>query len=164
MHIRRVVIEGFRVYRGRTEPGEFSVQHNCVVGANGTGKSNFFAAIQFVLGELGSSRVLHADERRRLLHEGVGHAVASAFVEVHFDNADGFLPVESAEVVVKRAVTLRKDEYYVDGRRASKAEVASLLDSAGLSRTNPTHIVPQGRVMALTTMRDDRLITAHHAP
>ena len=54
MHIKRVVIEGFRVYRGRTEPGEFSVQHNCVVGANGTGKSNFFAAIQFVLGELGS--------------------------------------------------------------------------------------------------------------
>ena len=56
MHIERVIIEGFSVYRTRVEPTEFSVQHNVVVGANGTGKSNFFAAIQFVLGELGSSQ------------------------------------------------------------------------------------------------------------
>jgi hypothetical protein len=33
--------------------------------------------------------------------------------------------------------------------------VASLLEAAGLSRSNPTHIVPQGRVMALTTMADE---------
>ena len=37
------------------------------VGANGSGKSNFFAAIQFVLGELGSSATLRAEERRMLL-------------------------------------------------------------------------------------------------
>ena len=60
MHIKRVVIEGFRVYRSRVAPEDFSRQHNVVVGANGSGKSNFFAAIQFVLGDLGSSTVLQA--------------------------------------------------------------------------------------------------------
>ena len=67
MHIRRVIIEGFRVYRSRVEPADFSPQHNVVVGANGSGKSNFFAAIQFVLGELGSSHQLSADELSALL-------------------------------------------------------------------------------------------------
>ena len=155
MHIRRVVIEGFRVYRTRVEPAEFSQQHNVVVGANGSGKSNFFAAIQFVLGELGNSQMLHEDERRRLLHEGVGHAVASAFVEVVFDNSEGMLSSDSCEVSIRRTVTMRKDDYSVDGKRVSKAEVANLLESAGISRSNPTNIVPQGRVTALTTMRDD---------
>ena len=60
-----------------------------------------------------------------------------------------------ASVAVKRTVTLRKDEYFVDGKKVTKTEVASLLESAGLSRSNPTHIVPQGRVMALTTMKDE---------
>lgn len=153
--IKRVVIEGFRVYRNRLEPAPFSPRHNVVVGANGSGKSNFFAAIQFVLGDLGSSTTLRAEERRLLLHEGVGHAATTAFVEVHFDNSDGHLPIERDAVIVKRAVELRKDEYYLDGKHATKTEIASLLESAGLSRSNPTHIVPQGRVIALTTMKDE---------
>lgn len=73
---------------------------------------------------------------------------------MHFDNSEGHLPVDRATVVVKRAVGLRKDEYFLDGKHATKTEIASLLESAGLSRSNPTHIVPQGRVMALTTMKD----------
>ena len=48
-------------------------------------------------------------------HEGVGQACTQAFVEVHFDNSDGHLPVERDVVVVKRSVGLRKDEYYLDG-------------------------------------------------
>ena len=155
MHIKRIVLEGFRVYRARVQPDDLSPRHNVVVGANGSGKSNFFAAISFVLGELGSSNQMPAEERRRLLHEGVGHAVSSAFVEIHFDNTDGSLPVERSEVAVKRVVNLRKDEYFVDGKRATKTEVANLLESAGLSRSDPTHIVPQGRVLALTTMKDE---------
>ena len=128
------------------------------VGANGSGKSNFFAAIQFVLGDL-SGGVLRAEERRSLLHEGAGSHVNSAFVEIYFDNSDGRLPSDAAdpkEVVIKRAIGLKKDEYYLDGKHATKTEVASLLESAGLSRHNPHHIVPQGRVNALTTMRDDQ--------
>ena len=155
MHITRVVIEGFRCYKHRLEPEPFSPHHNVVVGANGSGKSNFFAAISFVLGEL-TSGPLRADERKALLHEGAGAASTSAFVQIHFDNSDGRLPVESKEVVIKRTVGIKKDDYYIDGKHVTKTEVASMLESAGLSKNNPHHIVPQGRVNALTMMKDEQ--------
>ena len=69
------------------------------VGANGSGKSNLFAAIQFVLGDLGgSSGTLRAEERKALLHEGAGTQVMSAYVEIYFDNSDSRMPSERDEV------------------------------------------------------------------
>jgi len=59
-------------------------------------------------------------------------------------------------VVVRREVALKKDQYLLDGKCVTKTEVATMLESVGLSRSNPTHIVPQGRVTALTTMRDEQ--------
>eukprot|EP00965_Chrysotila_dentata_P240884 6203971-Pleurochrysis_carterae.AAC.2 len=101
------------------------------VGANGSGKSNFFAvyysmfagsllehdvslggmraAIQFVLGD-SSGGTLRAEERKQLLHEGAGAHVMSAYVEIYLDNSDGRLPVDRDEVVLKRSIGLKKDE------------------------------------------------------
>jgi len=47
---------------------------------------------------------------------------------------------------VRRTVGLKKDEFQLDRKSANKAEVMSLLESAGFSRSNPYYIVPQGRV------------------
>ena len=62
------------------------------VGANGSGKSNLFHAIRFVLSDIFAS--LRADERQKLLHEGAGHAVMSAYAEIVFEiriYADGIV-------------------------------------------------------------------------
>lgn len=61
------------------------------VGRNGSGKSNFFYAIQFVLSDEFSH--LRPEQRQALLHEGTGPRVISAHVEIIFDNSDGRLPV-----------------------------------------------------------------------
>ena len=114
-----------------------------------------------MLGELGSGP-LREEERRRLLHEGVGAAATSAFVEVHFDNSDGHYPVEGKTGVVRREISLKKDQYVLDGRNVTKTEVPTMLESVGLSRTNPTHFVRQGRVTALTTMRDEQRLDMLH--
>jgi structural maintenance of chromosome 3 (chondroitin sulfate proteoglycan 6) len=46
-----------------------SPKHNVIVGRNGSGKSNYFDAIQFVL--LAPKFLdLRQDDRQRLLHEG----------------------------------------------------------------------------------------------
>lgn len=63
----------------------------CQVGRNGSGKSNFFYAIQFVLSDEFSH--LRPEQRQALLHEGTGPRVISAHVEIIFDNSDGRLPV-----------------------------------------------------------------------
>ena len=41
---------------------------------------------------------LRADERKALLHEGVGAHVLSAYVEITLDNSDGRMPTDRSEV------------------------------------------------------------------
>ena len=51
MFIKQVIIQGFKSYREQTVVEPFDPGHNVVVGRNGSGKSNFFYAIQFVLSD-----------------------------------------------------------------------------------------------------------------
>ena len=46
MYIKQVIIQGFKSYREQTVVEPFDPGHNVVVGRNGSGKSNFFYAIQ----------------------------------------------------------------------------------------------------------------------
>lgn len=98
------------------------------------------------------------EERQGLLHEGSGSAVMSAYVEVIFDNTDGRFPGHGEEVTIRRTIALKKDEYSLDKKVVSRQDITSLLESAGFSKANPYYIVPQGRVTALTNMKEsDRL-------
>jgi len=82
----------------------------------------------------------------------------AAYVEIIFDNSDGRLSVESDEVVLRRTIGHKKDEFFVNRKRVQKAEVQSLLESAGFSKSNPYYIVQQGKVANLCVMKDtDRL-------
>lgn len=76
MYIKQVIIQGFRSYRDQTIVDPFSSKHNVIVGRNGSGKSNFFYAIQFVLSDEFSH--LRPEQRLALLHEGTGPRVISA--------------------------------------------------------------------------------------
>ncbi|CAN6334322.1 unnamed protein product, partial [Urochloa humidicola] len=152
MYIKKVIIEGFKSYREETSTEPFSPKVNVVVGANGSGKSNFFHAIRFVLSDMFQN--LRSEDRGALLHEGAGHSVVSAFVEIVFDNTDNRIPVDKEEVRLRRTVASKKDEYYLDGKHVSKTEVMNLLESAGFSRSNPYYVVQQGKIASLTLMKD----------
>ena len=86
--------------------------------------------------------------------EGTGAAVMSAFVEIIFDNSDDRFPTGKPEVILRRTIGMKKDEYSLDRKNATRTDVMNLLESAGFSRSNPYYIVPQGRVTALTNMKD----------
>jgi structural maintenance of chromosome 3 (chondroitin sulfate proteoglycan 6) len=92
MYIKSATVHGFKSYK---EPVTIHLDPGCnvVVGRNGAGKSNFFAAIRFVLGDIFTN--LRADERQQLLHEGAGLAVMTAYVELIFDNSDNRFPVRA---------------------------------------------------------------------
>lgn len=81
----QVIIHGFKSYREQTVVDPFDKKHNVVVGRNGSGKSNFFSAIQFVLSD--EFTHLRPEQRQNLLHEGVGQRLGSAYVEIIFDNS-----------------------------------------------------------------------------
>jgi len=63
-----------------------------------------------------------------------------------FDNSDNRFPTGHEEVILRRTIGMKKDEYSLDKKSASKADVMNLLESAGFSKSNPYYIVPQGRV------------------
>ncbi|KAL1296696.1 hypothetical protein AAFC00_000172 [Neodothiora populina] len=153
MYIKQIIIQGFKSYKDQTVIEPFSPKHNVIVGRNGSGKSNFFAAIRFVLSDAYTQ--MGREERQALLHEGSGAAVMSAYVEVIFDNSDGRFPTGKDDLVLRRTIGQKKDEYSLDRKNATKADVMNLLESAGFSRSNPYYIVPQGRVTTLTNMKDN---------
>ncbi|KAL3439294.1 chromosome segregation protein sudA [Aspergillus tetrazonus] len=152
MYVKQIIIQGFKSYKDQTVIEPFSPKHNVIVGRNGSGKSNFFAAIRFVLSDAYTH--LGREERQALLHEGSGSAVMSAYVEIIFDNSDERFPTGKPELILRRTIGLKKDEYTLDRKNATKNDVMNLLESAGFSRSNPYYIVPQGRVTALTNMKD----------
>ena len=112
------------------------------------------------------------EDRQRLLHEGTSTTTTlSAYVEIVFDSecelsvisqqliptatdTDGRFPTNLPELYLRRTIGLKKDEYSLDKKSASKAEVMNLLESAGFPRSNPYYIVPQGRVSQLPFCSD----------
>jgi len=50
MHIKEIVIDGFKSYANRTVISGWDAQFNAITGLNGSGKSNILDAICFVLG------------------------------------------------------------------------------------------------------------------
>jgi structural maintenance of chromosome 3 (chondroitin sulfate proteoglycan 6) len=70
----------------------------------------------------------------------------------------GRIPIETEEVVLRRTIGQKKDEFFLNRKRIQKSEVVSLLESAGFSKSNPYYIVQQGKVANLCVMKDrDRL-------
>lgn len=64
-------------------------------------------------------------------------------------DTDGRFPNSLPELRLRRTIGQKKDEYSLDRKSATKAEVHNLLESAGFSESNPYYIVPQGRVSLL---------------
>jgi structural maintenance of chromosome 3 (chondroitin sulfate proteoglycan 6) len=139
-------------YKEQTVIEPFSPGTNVIVGRNGSGKSNFFAAIRFVLSDAYTN--MSREERQALLHEGSGSAVMSAYVEIIFDNTDKRFSEPGDEVVIRRTIGLKKDEYSVDKKVQTRADVLKILETAGFAKENPFYIVPQGRIAAITNMKE----------
>jgi structural maintenance of chromosome 3 (chondroitin sulfate proteoglycan 6) len=156
MYIKQIIIQGFKSYKEQLVIEEFSPKVNVIVGRNGAGKSNFFSAVRFILGDDYTN--IGREERQALLHEGSGRAVVTAYVEVIFDNSDDRFHTGKSELILRRTIGLKKDEYSLDRKNVTKKEVENILETAGFSSANPYYIVPQGRVTKITNMKDgDRL-------
>jgi structural maintenance of chromosome 3 (chondroitin sulfate proteoglycan 6) len=89
----------------------------------------FHAAIRFVLSDLFHN--LRAEDRQALLHEGAGHQVLSAFVEIVFDNSDNRIPVDREEVRLRRTIGAKKDEYFLDKKHITYVSLNYIWNSIG---------------------------------
>ena len=82
MHIKGIVLDGFKSYASRTEISGFDCEFNAITGLNGSGKSNILDAICFVLGISNLSQAHtwqhHSSPRRGRRPVGLPHRAHTA--------------------------------------------------------------------------------------
>ena len=87
MHIKTIIVDGFKSYATRTEIAGFDPEFNAITGLNGSGKSNILDSICFVLGISNLTQV-----RGTLLSPrggGEGHARAQARERLEAERVSG---------------------------------------------------------------------------
>ncbi|HLY86456.1 MAG TPA: AAA family ATPase [Gaiellaceae bacterium] len=153
MHLRAVKVRGFKSFPDpvevRLEPGV-----GVIVGPNGSGKSNVSDAIRWAAGSL-SPTELRAEKPDDVLFAGGGARGTSDFCEVEllFDNADGALPVDYAELsVVRRLHRGGEGQYLVNGAGVRRLDLVELLADLGLGQGMHS-IISQGKVEAILASR-----------
>lgn len=104
MHIKEVVIDGFKSYATRTVLQGFDQQFNAITGLNGSGKSNILDAICFVLGISNLSQVRVSNLQELVYKQGQA-GVTKASVTLVFSNVD-----KKGRCVPRVSVTERERE------------------------------------------------------
>jgi len=153
VHLRAVKLRGFKSFPDpveiRLEPGV-----GVIVGPNGSGKSNVSDAIRWAAGSL-SPTELRAEKPDDVLFAGGGARGKSDFCEVEllFDNADGELPVDYAELSVARRLHRGGEGQYLVNRAAvRRLDLVELLADLGLGQGMHS-IISQGKVEAILASR-----------
>lgn len=150
-YIKRIIIKGFKTFNDATLVGEFSRTCNCVLGLNGSGKSSFFSAFEFILSPLYFN--VNLKEKADILYNGYDSS-DNGFVEIVFDNSSGLFPIEREEISIRRSIGFQKDEYFINKKHVTKNEVSSLFDSAGIPVESNIYIIKQGKVKVVSEMSD----------
>ncbi|MBN1658779.1 MAG: chromosome segregation protein SMC [Anaerolineae bacterium] len=157
MRLEHLELQGYKSFASRTE-FVFDGSITAIVGPNGSGKSNIADAIRWVLGEQ-SYRTLRGKRTEDMIFAGSSTRarVGMASACLVFDNADGWLPIDFAEVsITRRAYRSGENEYLLNGSRVRLRDISDLLSQSGLSRRTYT-VVGQGLVDAVLSLRaEDR--------
>jgi len=157
VHLKSLTLKGFKSFAAATtlrfEPGI-----TCVVGPNGSGKSNVVDAIAWVLGEQGA-KALRGGKMEDVIFAGTpGKApLGRAEVTLTIDNTDGALPIEYAEVSIRRLMFRDGvSEYSINGNRCRLVDVQELMSDSGIGRELHV-VVGQGQLDAvLSAQPQDR--------
>lgn len=158
--IKKLVMRGFKSFAKRTEI-PFENNFSCILGANGSGKSNVVDALCFVLGTT-SAKTLRAEKSANLIYNGgkEGKPHKEAEVSVVFSNDNNEFPLESKEVMISRIVRSNGNSIYkINNETRTRQQVVDIL---GHARINPDghSIILQGDIIHFTDMKttDRRLL------
>ena len=136
-------MKDFLTYAGKhvlENETELSQSINAFVGENGSGKSSLLKAITFVLTD--NYIGLTKQEKRGLLNnlamqasltQRQDRATAHTYwVEVVLDNRELKIPIDAAEVAIKRTYhcSTDREEYHVNGSTIAQRDLFGLLESA----------------------------------
>ena len=146
MRLTKLELYGFKSFAKRTEIC-FDKGITVIVGPNGSGKSNIADSIRWVLGEQ-SAKTLRGARMEDVIFSGTESRKAMSYCEVTltFDNTDGALPIDYAEVSITRRLYRSGDsEYCINKTQCRLKDLQELFRDTGLGKEGYS-IVGQGRV------------------
>ncbi|XP_063770742.1 structural maintenance of chromosomes protein 2 [Pseudophryne corroboree] len=162
MHIKSVIIEGFKSYAQRTEINGFDPLFNAITGLNGSGKSNILDSICFLLGISNLTQV-RASNLQDLVYKNGQAGITKATVSITFENHDkkqsplGFEAHD--EITVTRQVVIGgRNKYLINGVNANNTRVQDLFCSVGLNVNNPHFLIMQGRITKVLNMKPPEIL------
>lgn len=157
MYLKRLDIQGFKSFANKTTL-EFGSGVTCVIGPNGTGKTNVADSLRWVLGEH-ASRNLRARKTEDVIFAGSDKRgpLGAAEVSITLDNENKWLPIEFDEVVVtRRAYRNGENEYLINHAKVRLRDVVELFMRAQVGQ-NSYAFMGQGMVeQALSLRPEDR--------
>lgn len=149
MELKRLIINGFKSFADKTEI-DFVSGLTGIVGPNGSGKSNITEAIRWALGEQ-SAKSLRGERMGDVIFAGTDSrpALNRAAVTMTFDNSDGYLKNQPAEVsVTRRLYRDGTSEFLLNNQDVRLKDIVDLFMDSGLGRESFSFI-SQGRVEAI---------------
>uniref|UniRef100_A0AAY4CFA2 SMC hinge domain-containing protein n=1 Tax=Denticeps clupeoides TaxID=299321 RepID=A0AAY4CFA2_9TELE len=124
-YLKQLDVENFKSWEGKQIIGPF-MRFNCIIGTNGSGKSNLMDALGFVMGERASSlRVKHL---RDLIHGAhIGRpASTSASVTMRYCDEHG------GELRFSRTVSGDSSDFYINGKHVTLSIYTVELEKIGI--------------------------------
>lgn len=155
MRLKKLEIHGFKSFADKTEI-TFNEGITGIVGPNGSGKSNIGDAVRWVLGEQ-SARVLRGAKMEDVIFGGTAKRKQATYCEVTltFDNEDGALKSNYAEVSVTRRVYRNGDsEYYLNQTACRLKDILELFRDTGIGREGYS-LIGQGRIDEILSVKSE---------
>jgi len=148
--ITKVELTGFKSFRKQTVIPFFEGM-TAIVGENGSGKSNLFDAVNFVMGRRSSE--LRADRFEHLIFNGGDRysAADSAEVLLYLDNTDSTFDAflengqSTPEITIGRRITRKSSTYTFMRKGCARSDLDRLLESAKID-PDGQQLIAQGRI------------------
>jgi len=149
MYIIEIILDGFKSYQQLTRIMAFDPQFNAITGLNGSGKSNIFDAICFLMG-ITSLHNVRVSNLKELIYKSGNSGITKATVTIVFDNTDkkrsppGYAMED--ELRITRSIEEGKTKYTINGKTETTEKIKNLFLSVSLNINNPHFMVQQGRI------------------
>ncbi len=157
MFLKSLEIFGFKSFPDKTRL-EFADGITCLLGPNGCGKSNIVDSIKWVLGEQ-STKTLRAGRMEDVIFNGTDtrKPLNVAEVTLVIANENRFLPMDNAEIEIKRRIfRTGESEYYINRNRVLLKNVRELFFDTGVGKSAYS-ILEQGKIdQILSSKPEDR--------
>lgn len=144
MKLEQLSVQDFKSYRGKHSFGPFD-NFSAIIGENGTGKSNLFDALCFVLGA--NANVMRCQQLTNLIWNGSPNPIcAKVTLKLRLSEND--------PIVIKRKIMSNgNSHYYINKSKKSATEYRSSMIEFGFPSKLQSYVIFQGDIQQIASMK-----------